>query len=196
MLGLLAGTAPGQRAIVPIDQPRFLQVELLEVAPYGSGYYSDYSGRHLARYHHITIGVRVIKVTYHSGTGLRAGISLGDGCGIPDLDMMNLPSGSSTAPVHIGYDIVFNPRKTGFFYGVVPACYVEATLGAFPLYAKVAAACDIDYWGLGVGAEAGCFTCNNKGDYPPQTAALRPTVYMALKLRLLDAAFPLRGWHD
>jgi hypothetical protein len=185
--------APGQSAIVPIDQPRFLQVELLEVAPYGSGYYSDHSGRPLARYHDIYIGVRAVKVTYHSGAGLRAGISLIDGCGIPDLDMMNLPFGSSSAPVHIGYDIVFNPRKTGFFYGAVPACYVEATVGALPLYAKLAAALDIDYYGLGVGAEAGCFTCNNKSDHPPQPAAFRPTVYMALKLRLLDAAFRLPG---
>jgi hypothetical protein len=96
--------------------------------------------------------------------------------------------------VHVGYDIVFNPRKTAFFYGVVPSCYVEATLGAFPPYAKVAAACDIDYWGLGVGAEVGCFTCNNKDPrFSPPPAAFRPTVYMALKLRLLDAAFRLPG---
>ena len=197
LLGLLASIASGQRSYIPIDQPRFLQIELLEVAPIGTGYYTDYYGKHLARFQDIYFGLRALKLTYHSGRGFRAGISASDGGGILNLDMDYLPSGGSYAPVYVGYDIVFNPKKTAFFYGVVPSCYVEATLGALPLYARVTAACDIDYYGLGIGAEAGCVTCNSNGPpYSPPPAAFRPTIYAALKLRLLDAAFRLPEHHS
>lgn len=196
LLGLLAGTAPGQRSCVPIDQPQFLQVELLEVAP-GTGYYTDYNGQHYAGYADVYVGLRALRLTYHSGRGFRVGISAYDGGGIPDLDYDYLPSGGSAVPIHVGYEIVLNPRKTAFFYGMVPSCYAEATLGALPLYAKIAAACDIDYYGLGIGADVGCFTCNSKGPpYSPPPAAFRPTIYAALKLRLLDAAFRLPGRHS
>ena len=106
-----------------------------------------------------------------------------------------MPNGGSIAPVHVGYDIVFNPMKTAFFYGMVPSCYVEATLGAIPPYVKVAAACDVDYWGLGIGVETGCITWNNKYG-SQQSRLLRPTVYASVKLRLLDAAFRLPGRHN
>ena len=168
LLGLLAGTAPCQRSVIPIDQPSYLQIEVLEV-----GGNQDYAS------------LRALKLTFHSGQGFRAGISAADG----GTRVFEEYGGWTAAPIHVGYDIVFNPKKTAFFFGMVPSCYVEATLGAFPAYAKLAAACDIDYIGVGAGIEVGVF------DWSP-TAPLRdvqPQLYTELKLRLLDAAFRLPG---
>ena len=185
LLALLAGMASDYRSYVPIDQPQFLQVEpvelvpLLGVSPLG-----------------VDIAVRVLKATWHSGRGFRAGISGVDIAGPVGVQYDPLlPWGFSIAPVHIGYDIVLNPKKTGFFYGMVPSCYVEATLGAFPPYAKVAAACDVDYYGIGTGIEVGVVDWNRQSEYPgPHTVLVfRPAIYAALKLRLLDAAFRLPG---
>jgi hypothetical protein len=69
---------------------------------------------------------------------------------------------------------------------MVPSCYAEATLGAYPRpYAKLAAACDIDYIGVGTGFEVGVVDWNSLG--------FHPQLYATLKLRLLDAAFRLPG---
>jgi hypothetical protein len=192
-LALLAGIASAQRSVIPIDQPSYLQVEVLEVG-LGPCLSTDDSARHVLADDRGYWALRAVKLTYHSPFGLRAGISFGDVGGIPDIiGYMGYPSGGSGFPVHVGYDIVFHPLKTGFFYGAVPACYVEATLGALPLYAKLAAACDIDYWGIGLGLEAGCLTWNNRPPWGPNPPPFRPALYAALKLRLLDAAFRLPG---
>jgi hypothetical protein len=185
LLILLAGMASGHRAVAPIDQPQFIQIEPIEAVPFGvirMGLGAD-------------LAVRVVKATWHSGKGFRIGISGLDVNGPLNIDDNALPWGYSVAPVHVGYDIVFSPRKNGFFYGMVPSCYAEATLGAFPPYAKVAAACDIDYYGVGTGIEVGVVDWNRRYDYPGPHAVLafRPVLYAALKLRLLDAAFRLPG---
>ena len=69
-LGLLAGIAPCHRSVPPIDLPPYLQVELIEAAPLGACGSASYY-----------FGLRVLKLTYHSGRGLRAGISMLDGGG-------------------------------------------------------------------------------------------------------------------
>lgn len=191
MLGVLAGMAPGQRSVIPIDRPSYLQVEVLE-AGLGACLATDDSARHVLSQGDGYFSLRALKVTYHFPFGLRAGISSGDAGGILRL-AHDLPWGGSWAPIHIGYDIVLNPRRTAFFYGMVPSCYAEATLGAFPPYAKVAAACDIDYCGIGIGAEAGCLAWNNQPQFGPTPTPFRPAIYASLKLRLLDAAFRLPG---
>lgn len=175
LLGLLAGVVSGQRSVVPIDQRRFLQIELLEATPLGV-YNSVPSSIGNGWY----TGLRAAKFTYHSGRGFRAGISALDGDGV--VMQYGL---WAVAPIHVGYDIVLSPKRTGFFYGMVPSCYVEATLGAFPPYAKLAAACDVDWYGVGTGIEFGVIDWNPL-NYPPG-------LYAALKLRLLDAAFQLPG---
>ena len=185
MLGLFAGMAPCERAVVPIDQPQFIQVEAIEAglgpSIQGSDPIQTYIGHTFAY-----PSLRVFKLTYHSPFGLRAGISALDYRGIPDV---GYPWGFSVAPVHVGYDIVLNPRRMAFFYGMVPSCYVEATLGAIPPYAKLAAACDIDCYGVGTGIEVGCLLKGiNLGS--------SPELYAALKLRLLDATFRLRDRDD
>jgi hypothetical protein len=188
LLILFAGMALGQRIVAPIDRPQFLQVEGVEaVIPYlGASYYYRPQFGNMA--------IRVLKATWHSGKGFRAGISGFDANFPLDIDDMGDPYGLCFAPVHVGYDIVLNAKKTAFFYGMVPSCYVEATLGAFPPYAKVAAACDIEYYGVGTGIEFGCVDWNQKPNYPSGTGVSRsfiPVLYASLKLRLLDAAFRL-----
>jgi hypothetical protein len=172
LLGLFAGMAPCQRTVAPIDQRQYLQIEPVEL---GLGVPAA--------------TLRLLKVTWHSGHGLRAGISALDWNGTISLQDLDSPGGLSIAPIHIGYDIVFNPRKTAFFYGMVPSCYAEATFGAFPAYAKLAAAYDIDYYGIGAGFEVGVVDWNNVRPWP----GFHPQLYAALKLRLLDAAFRLPG---
>lgn len=188
MLGLFAGMARGQRTVAPIDQPQFIQVEPVElVLPVlGVGRCGGNGA------------LRVLKATWHSGKGLRAGISGFDGNFPLDIDGDGYPYGWSFAPVHVGYDIVFSPRKTGFFYGTLPSCYVEATFGALPLYAKLAAGCDIDYYGVGTGIEVGCVDWNHQPAYAgyPASHDFLPVFYASLKLRLLDAAFRLPGRHS
>ena len=153
MLGLLAGMARGQRSVDPIDQPQFFQIEPIEAVVPGVSAF----GWNMA--------LRVLKATYHTGMGLRAGISGLDANGPLDYDAMGFPSGWSIAPVHVGYDIVLNPRRMAFFYGMVPSCYVEATLGAFPPCVKLGAACDIDYCGVGTGVEVGVVDWNHKSGF-------------------------------
>lgn len=135
---------------------------------------------------------RLLKATWHSGKGFRAGVSGLDFNGPLNTDAMPYPWGLSIAPVHVGYDIVLNPRRMAFFYGMVPSCYVEATLGAIPPYAKLAAACDIDCYGVGTGIEVGLVGWNHEyGGGIWSKLAFEPGLYVSLKLRLLDAAFLL-----
>jgi hypothetical protein len=178
-LCLFAGMAPCQRSVAPIDQQPYLQVEGIEsvVPALGVCYYQEPYNWNLA--------LRLLKATWHSGKGLRLGISGLDDNG--PMDLAGYPSGSTLAPVHVGYDIVFNPKRTAFFFGMVPSCYVEATLGAFPPYAKLAAACDIDYYGAGAGVEVGVVDWN----HAEPSLGFHPALYASLKLRLLDAAFRL-----
>jgi hypothetical protein len=192
LLGLFAGMIQGQRNVTLIDQSPYLQVEVLE-AGLGPCLSTDDSAKHVLAHQVGYLSARALKLTYHFPHGLRAGISFEDAGMVPDLQDMGYPSGGSFAPIHVGYDIAFNPKKTAFFYGMVPSCYVEATLGALPLYAKLAVACDIDYYGIGIGAEAGCLTWNNQPPWGPNPPPFRPALYAALKLRLLDATFRLPG---
>ena len=76
MLGLLAGMARGQRSVDPIDRPQFLQVELVEGVPPGFGvnYYKMPDAN---------VAIRLLKATWHSGWGLRAGVSAFDYGGTP-----------------------------------------------------------------------------------------------------------------
>jgi len=188
MLLLLAGMAPGQSIVAPIDQPSYLQVEVLEAGLGAAlGCQSARGSLYILPYPYV--GARMLKLTYHSGHGLRAGISLFDGEGPPLLDALGLSAGGTYAPVHVGYDIVFRPRKTGFFWSTVPSCYAEATFGAFPLFGRLAAGYDINYWGAGIGVECGATTLLDF-DHPSWVV---PAIYAALKLRLLDAAFRLPG---
>lgn len=169
LLGLLAGMAQGYRAVAPIDQPQFLQVEPVEL---GLGY---------------PTALRLLKATWHSGHGLRAGISALDYVALDLKDEAGL-EGWTFAPIHVGYDIILNPKRTEFFYGMVPCCFAEASFGAFPPCVKLGAACDFDYYGVGTGVEVGF------ADWTPAYSLARhSTFYASLKLRLLDAAFRLPG---
>ena len=64
-------------------------------------------------------------------------------------------------PVHIGFVLWANPKKTWFFCGAVPDAYVEASYSllddgwTYRPSARVALCCDLDRYGLGAGLEFG-----------------------------------------
>jgi hypothetical protein len=64
-------------------------------------------------------------------------------------------------PVQVGYTLWSWPRKTWFFYGAVPDIYAEAGVGVLDLefnfrtLLRMSVCCDVDYYGLGAGLEAG-----------------------------------------
>jgi len=60
-------------------------------------------------------------------------------------------------PVHIGYDLVHNPVKTWFFYSAVPNIYAEVSVSAFLPVIKPSLVCDLDFYGVGLRAEAGAY---------------------------------------
>ncbi len=91
-------------------------------------------------------------------------------------------------PVHVGFVLWSNPKRTVFFYGQVPNIYVQVT-GSLPSYGYVsefhwasptvraALCCDLDYYGVGIGLEAGWFNL-----HPAE--ANDPGAYAAVKVRL------------
>jgi hypothetical protein len=72
LLGLFAGIAPCQRTVAPISQRQYLQIEPIEL---GLGY---------------SAALRLLKVSWHSGHGLRVGISASDWNGT--ISLMDLDS--------------------------------------------------------------------------------------------------------
>lgn len=60
------------------------------------------------------------------------------------------------APVYVGYDLWHNRKRTWFFYGAVPDVYAEVGMSfVYTTLFKAALCCDVDYYGVGVKAEAG-----------------------------------------
>jgi hypothetical protein len=95
-------------------------------------------------------------------------------------DIADGPAGpvpiSMVLPVYVGYDLWYIPRRTGDFYGAVPDVYVEAGVNLVPpIIVKAALSCDVDYYGVGLRAEAGGYV----------NPSYENTLYVALELRLL-----------
>ena len=113
----------------------------------------------------------------------RLGIALADFMGADAIDDW---WGGTLLPVHIGYTLWTTPKKTAFFYGVVPDVHTEATGGWFglhsanTLYLRAAVCCDVDYYGFGGRLEAGAFL---PGSYT--TPDWSVAVYAGLRIRLL-----------
>jgi hypothetical protein len=79
-----------------------------------------------------------------------------------------------TVPVYVGYDIWHNPKRTWIFYGAAPALYAE--VGASFVYLvtiKTALACEVDYYGLGLRAEAGTYWMPGQDCLPFVSAQVR-----------------------
>ena len=72
-------------------------------------------------------------------------------------------------PVRVGYTIWSQPRQTARWYAAVPDVYVQASVGWLGwwhapagLKAKLSLCCDVDYYGLGIGAELGAYSLHTK----------------------------------
>ncbi len=99
-------------------------------------------------------------------------------------------------PVHVGYDIVSNPKATWKLWGAVPDVHVDAIASLWenrdtdewpPSFKysptlEFAVCCDVDYYGLGAGLRAGLYKSVNAIGY---SAGGSSGVFAELRLRLL-----------
>ena len=162
--------------------PRFLQCELLSLGP-GVG---EGPGRTSP-----LLAARALKLTYSAGR-FRAGISAFDiyFWWLPDENNVTM-----FAPLRIGYNLVQSPKKTAFFYGLVPSCHTELTVAPYwqtlpldapPLYLRLSAGCEVDYFGIGIGGETGVAGLVDWQDGPSFAF-----FDVSVRLRLLTASFGL-----
>ena len=102
--------------------------------------------------------------------------------------------GSVLLPVHVGYNILSNPKATWRLWGAVPDVHVDATgslwenrkAGAWPVSMQysptieLALCCDVDYYGLGAGLQIGAYKSAAIG-----SEASNAGLFAELRLRLL-----------
>ncbi len=97
-----------------------------------------------------------------------------------------------TLPLHVGYTFFSRPKKTQFFYGVVPDIYAEVSGSpwgsqsgildfGFEPALRVALCCDVDYYGLGIRLEGGWADIRRHLGPTPRISLL----YAGLQLRVL-----------
>ena len=100
-----------------------------------------------------------------------------------------------TLPLHVGYTFFSRPKKTQFFYGVVPDIYAEVSgspwsaasrsdvLGfSFEPALKAALCCDVDYGGVGARFELGWADIHR--DFAGPTSRMS-FLYAGLQVRFL-----------
>ena len=135
---------------------------------------------------------RLLRATYTTGR-LRAGIGLVDVYAVIDFCDAGM-----WAPVHVGYTVWSNPRRTLFFYGVVPDIYVELSGSPFTpragrlstgLGLKLSAVFDVDYYGVGAGVEFGLLRIPH--GYCGQSYGYSTGSYLCLRLRALPFSIGL-----
>lgn len=174
--GLLVAGGIAASAMLPgVGEP----TRLLRVEPYTMG---------------VGIGgmeFRLLRATYRTGR-LRVGIEAAEVYAA--IDMFEA---GCWLPVHVGYTIWSNPKKTLFSYSMVPDVYAEVSFSPFgggfefkPLV-RAGVTCDVDYYGLGVGIEAGGFSIARSYDNIWED---RFTFwYLGLRARLLPIGIALQS---
>jgi hypothetical protein len=161
-----------------MESARFLRVE---VASGGVGpSLSDFD---------VPIDVRLLKGEYTSGrwgVGL-TGLDVWGGGFIDDnpWEMVFL------LPVHCRYSLGEVPRAARALTFFAPSYHIDAVAECFPVFwqhpvslqlgGRLTACCDVDYYGLGIGAEAGAACGHGR----------RGFLYLQLRLRLLTGSFRL-----
>ncbi len=131
----------------------------------------------------------VLRVDYQAGR-FRIGTSLAE------VHWVYLYAGAGVfAPLYCGYELYARPRRTAFFYSMVPSVHVEAMFG-FISYdwspvARLSLVCNLDYYGLGIGLEAGAVTLVPEGAYEQPQYSREYRLYAGVKLRALTASFGL-----
>ena len=102
--------------------------------------------------------------------------------------------GSVLLPVHVGYNILSNPKATWRLWGAVPDVHVDAIgslwenrwTSAWPVSlqysptVELALCCDVDYYGLGAGLQIGAYKSAAIGSEASNTG-----LFAELRLRLL-----------
>ena len=159
--------------------PKFVQGELLSVGmDFGTESVSSTS-----------VTARLLAFTYSSG-GFRAGIAALEAhlWSFTDPEFLGM-----FLPMRVGVNLLQNPKKTAFFYGFVPSSYAELTVAPIALApavaARLAVGCEVDYYGIGIRAEAGACKCivwdGSFGD-------LYDYAYVGMRLRLFTASLKLQ----
>jgi hypothetical protein len=134
-----------------------------------------------------TLEIEVLLLKATCDGPFRIGIAAAEGFAVPDMFDAQM-----FAPVHVGYTLWSNPRRSTFFYGMVPDVYVE--LSATPFggdnvftlkpAVKLVLCCDIDYYGLGAGLEAGWINITRYDLYTSWPDRYK-YFYFAVRLRAL-----------
>jgi hypothetical protein len=163
---------------------RFLQLELLNI---GLGWGYGQSGYTLGSWEWSPSGqARVLGLTY-SDRRLRIGLAAID---LYSFAMSDVLAFATYLPVRVGYNILTRPVQTWRLYGMIPSCYAEATMGIqgwmpdTPLYARLALACDLDYFGPGVGIEASAASLLGYDSSRHKAIAAGVALCLNLKFRL------------
>jgi hypothetical protein len=184
LLALLGATGLQAQVDYGENPSRFLQLELLDV---GLGYGYGQSEYETGYWHGAaSVHARVLKLMY-ADRGLRVGLSAIELYSSPIFDVIAY---GTFLPVHVGYNLLMRPVPSWKLYGMYPSCYVEATAGLqpyvleAPLYARLALACDIDYFGPGAGIEAGVESHLGHDSGHRKFNVVGALLYVSLKLRL------------
>ncbi len=118
------------------------------------------------------------------------------GTGLAEVHWVYLYGGAGVfAPLYCGYELYARPRRTAFFYGMVPNVRVEGMFGFIspnwsPI-ARLSLVCDLDYYGVGIGLEAGAVTLVPEDVYERLQYSREYRLYAGVKLRVLTASFGL-----
>jgi hypothetical protein len=100
-----------------------------------------------------------------------------------------LPSGSSVLPVEAGITIYQRPRPYVWFRGMVPDVYAEVGYyyangfiedNPFGPVWKFGVRCEVDYWGVGAGAEVAYLRSTSSDYYSQRGKGLAANLYIRL----------------
>ncbi len=131
----------------------------------------------------------VMRVDYEVGR-LRAGAALG-------AVYWNFPNKAGVAflPLHGALEIYSHPWKNAFYSGRMPDVRVEAMVafitGNWSPMARLSVIGEMDYYGVGIGLEAGVATASVEGLFGSPDPGRISDVFAGLRLNALTARFEL-----
>ncbi len=132
--------------------------------------------------------VRALRLEYWTGR-FRVGVAYAE-----LYNILLYEVAGAVAPVHIGYSFYSRPRKTAFFYGMVPEARAEVTFGLDPddweLLFRAALVGEVDRYGVGLAVEVGYLTAKFRDIYVSRERPRVHQVYVGARVRAL--AFGLR----
>jgi hypothetical protein len=147
---------------------RFIRLDLADAGPLAK---SNGNGRLSLRL--VSLGCELTRV--------RFGVAFADGWGQNLYD--DEGQYGMMLPVHIGYGIWSQAKKTAFCYGMVPDVYAQVDFSAIytPVF-KGALCCDLDYYGVGARAMVGGCVFLGSDNFPMSF------LFAGIQVRLLTAS--------